>query len=154
MNHNDINIELNDNNNHINYDGNYPVYENNNYDNNVPARNFEENSPILNDIINIKEKNRIINRDKVGFFKFLIYSTKAEIHINSFKDLLYWTSLLEIFLFFISILLFVSSPGNFSIFWTFIPHCIRGILGLIVLFRIPDSHLSIENIDVIIQPCN
>ena len=69
------------------------------------------------------------------------------INSNSFKDLLYWVSLLEIFLFVLSLLLFLSSPHNFSIFWFFTTHLARGIIGLIALFRIPDSYLSVENVD-------
>ena len=71
------------------------------------------------------ENNKKTNKDKVGFFKFLIYSTKAEIHITSFKDLLFWLSISEIFLFIISEMLFFSSPGTFYIFWAFITHLIR-----------------------------
>jgi len=153
MNHNDIDLELNDfNNNNIGANINKNNYNDNNnnrnnYDN--PAKNFEDNSDNHNksNLLLLKEKNKKINIDKIGFFKFLIYSTKAEIHINSFKDLLYWISLLEIFLYLLSIMLFVSSPSNFYIFWTFTTHCIRGVIGLIVLFRIPESHLALENIE-------
>jgi len=146
MNHNEIDLELNDINNQnieVNIEDNNQ--NNNNYDN--PARNFEDNSDHQNHLLLLKEKNKKINIEKIGFFKFLIYSTKAEIHINSFKDLLYWISLLEIFLYLLSILLFISSPSNFYIFWTFTTHCVRGLIGLIVLFRIPDSHLAFENIE-------
>lgn len=146
MNHNEIDLEINDfNNQNIGANIENNEQNNNNYEN--PARNFEDNSDNHNNLLVLKEKNKKINMDKIGFFKFLIYSTKAEIHINSFKDLLYWISLLEIFLYMLSILLFISSPSNFYIFWTFTTHCIRGIIGLIVLFRIPDSHLALENIE-------
>jgi len=147
MNHNEIDLEMNDfNNNHIEENDNNNA---NNFNKNEesPAKDFEDNSNDINNLLMLKEKNKKINIDKIGFFKFLIYSTKAEIHINSFKDLLYWISLLEIFLYVLSILLFISSPSNFYIFWTFTTHCIRGIIGLIVLFRIPDSHLAVENIE-------
>jgi len=157
MNHNEIDLELNDFNNqniggniqyNDNYNNNYNNNNNNNInDNEIPARNFEDNSNNINHLNLLKEKNKKINIDKIGFFKFLIYSTKAEIHINSFKDLLFWISLLEIFLYILSILLFISSPSNFYLFWTFTTHCVRGVIGLVVLFRIPDSHLAVENIE-------
>ncbi len=151
MNHDEIDLELNDFNNqnigrNIHIEDNYNNDQNNNNINDH-ARNFEDNLHNIDHLTLLKEKNKKINIDKIGFFKFLIYSTKAEIHINSFKDLLYWISLLEIFLYILSILLFISSPSNFYIFWTFTTHCVRGVVGLIVLFRIPDSYLAVENIE-------
>jgi hypothetical protein len=119
---------------------------NNNYDNNL-ARNIEDNSIELQRMNLLIENNKKVNKDKVGFYKFLIYSTKAEIHLNSFKGLLYWISLCEIFLYILSILLFISSPKSFYLFWAFTTHLIRGILGIIVLFRIPDSYMCLENLD-------
>lgn len=144
MNQNDIEIQINDFDNK-NIGANIEQNDDNNLNN--QARNIQNNINNYNEMMLLKEKNKKINLDKIGFFKFLIYTTKAEIHINSFKDILYWMSLLEIFLYILSILLFISSPRNFYIFWTFTPHCVRGILGMIVLFRIPDSHLAVENID-------
>jgi hypothetical protein len=93
------------------------------------------------------ENNRKTNKDKVAFFKFLIYSTKAEIHINSFKDLLFWLSIFELFLFIISEMLFFSSPGTFYIFWAFITHLVRALLGICALNTIPDSFEALENLD-------
>lgn len=115
--------------------------------NNNLAINIEDNSIELQRLHILKENNKKTNKDKVGFYKFLIYSTKAEIHLDSFKGLLYWTSLCEIFLYTLSILLFISSPKNFYIFWAFTTHFIRGVLGIIVLFRIPDSYMCLENLE-------
>lgn len=174
MDHNEIDLEINNFNNKkaggntislntqnlAGYNNNIVYYNKDNF--NKPARdnqtnfnnatnNFNNNNNNINDspasLEQLKEKNKQINLDKIGFYKFLIYSTKAEIQINSFKDLLYWVSLLEIFLYIISILLFISSPSNFYIFWTFTTHAARGVIGMLLLFRIPDSHLSVENID-------
>lgn len=155
MDHNEIDLELNDlDNRNIekNIAANNQNFTGYNNYNDLPAKNFEDNSNNVNnnDVVSLeqlKEKNKQINLDKIGFYKFLIYSTKAEIHINSFQDLLYWVSLLEISLYVLSILLFISSPSNFYIFWTFTIHAVRGIIGLILLFRIPNSHLAVENIE-------
>jgi hypothetical protein len=141
MESNDIDIEIQDNNKN-NYNNHAQNFEDNNH-----AKNFEDNSNELETYNNLLENNKKVNQDKVGFFKFLIYSTKAEIHITSFKDLLFWMSLCEIFLYIISVLLFFSSPSSFYIFWAFTTHFIRGIIGLLALFRIPDSYLSVENVE-------
>jgi hypothetical protein len=84
------------------------------------------------------------NKEKVNFWKFLMYATKAENYINEFNNLLYWVSILECGLFLIAIILFISSPSNFNIFWTFITHVVRAALGFILLKRLPKSHTVIE----------
>jgi hypothetical protein len=146
MNSNIYDIENNNNynNNNIN---NFSHTNKQKANNNNLARNIEDNSNELQRMNLLIKNNKIVNQDKVGFFKFLIYSTKAEIHLNSFKGLLYWVSLCEIFLYILSILLFISSPNSFYIFWTFTTHLIRGIFGMIILFRIPDSYMCLENIE-------
>jgi hypothetical protein len=117
------------------------------FNNNSQLNNNQVNSNDIERMNLLLENNKRINKDKVGFFKFLIYATKAEIHINSFKSLLYWVSLCEIFLFILSVLLFISSPRTFYLFWVFTTHLIRGIIGLLALFRIPDSYMSVENLE-------
>jgi hypothetical protein len=131
---------------------NYPINnqrsnQNNFNDNNNPINNHEENSNDIERMNILLENNKNVNQDKIGFFKFLIYSTKAEIYINSFKSLLFWVSLCEIFLYILSVLLFFSSPKTFYLFWAFTTHLIRGIIGLLALFRIPDSYMSVENME-------
>jgi hypothetical protein len=91
-------------------------------------------------------KNLKNNREKLSFWTFLVYSTKAEIYICEFHNLLFWVSLLELFLYVIGVALFISSPKNFSEFWAFTTHAIRAILGLIVLRRLPNSSDVIEEI--------
>jgi hypothetical protein len=99
----------------------------------------------MNDEIAFK-KNLDKNKQKVGFFRFLIYSTKIEIHIEEFQCLLFWVSLLEIVLFIFAFLLFISDTDKFALFWTFITHVIRAIIGFMVLKRFPDTHNLIEDI--------
>jgi hypothetical protein len=87
------------------------------------------------------------NKNKYGFFRFLVYSTKIEIHVEEFQCLLLYVSCMEVALFCFSICLFISSPSTFSIFWTFTTHLIRAILGFILLKRFPDTHNVIDNLD-------
>jgi hypothetical protein len=98
-------------------------------------------------ITDIYSKNKNINNEKINFFRFLMYTTKAEHMIEEFQDLLYWVSIFEGFLFIICILLFIMYPSIFSPFWAFITHAIRSILGFIILKRIPSTHLVIENLN-------
>jgi uncharacterized membrane protein (DUF373 family) len=94
----------------------------------------------------IYNKNLKTNQEKIAFWKFLMYGTKAEVHINSIQALLYWVSIMELFLFALGLALFISSPNNFAIFWAFITHVVRAILGLILLKRLPGTHLVIEEL--------
>jgi hypothetical protein len=94
----------------------------------------------------IYAKNKVNNKEKLEFWKFLMYSTKAEIHINSFLSLLFWVSILEIFMYIIGFALFISSPKTYGIFWLFTPHVVRAILGLIILRKVPHSHTVIEEL--------
>jgi hypothetical protein len=88
-----------------------------------------------------------INKNKHGFLRFLVYSTKIEIHIEEFQCLLLYVSCMEVSLFCFSIFLFISSPSTFSIFWTFTTHLIRAILGFILLKRFPDTHQVIDDLN-------
>jgi hypothetical protein len=105
---------------------------------------MSENQNLNKDLIYLNNKR--VNKEKSTFWKFLMYTTKAEIHINSFTSLLYWVSITEIFLFAMGFILFISSPSNFSIFWAFITHVIRAALGFIILKRLPRSHVVIEEL--------
>ena len=91
-------------------------------------------------------KNLQNNKEKLSFFGFLMYSTKVEIYICEFHSLLFWVSLLEIFLYLIGLLLFISSPHGFGEFWAFTTHLIRATLGLVLLKRLPNSSTVIEEI--------
>lgn len=94
----------------------------------------------------IYARNLKTNKEKISFWKFLMYGTKAEIHINSIQSLLFWVSIMELFLFALGLALFISSPKTFDIFWAFITHVIRAILGFILLKRLPGTHLVIEEL--------
>lgn len=95
---------------------------------------------------NIYLKNKNINNEKIQFSSFLVYSLKSEIHLNSFLSLIYWVSILEIFLYMVGLCLFISSPKNYGIFWIFTPHVLRATLGFIILRKVPYSHTVIETI--------
>jgi hypothetical protein len=106
-----------------------------------------------NELINsIEMKNDIYlknlekNQEKILFFKFLIYNTKVEMHIDKFLSYFYWISLIEFFVWLVLLMLFISSPKTMSINWLFIYHVARGSLGIFITFRTPNTHQVIENI--------
>ena len=92
------------------------------------------------------QKNYKTNKEKFQFWKFLMYGTKAEVHINEFYGLLYWVSIMELALFILGLILFFGSPKTFSVFWVFVTHVIRAILGLLLLKRLPCTYQVIEEL--------
>ena len=95
---------------------------------------------------NIYVKNKEKNEEKILFFKFLIYNTKIEMHIDKFLSYFYWVSLIEFFIWLVLLMLFISSPRTMSINWLFIYHVARGSIGIFILFKTPGTHQVIDNI--------
>ena len=99
-------------------------------------------------------------------FKYILYTSKVEIKSNSFIKMVYTTSVLEIALWLVGLLLFISNPRNFYAIWILLIHLTKGILGLILLNHLPktfeiidalykkenlDEEKIIETIDIIIK---
>jgi hypothetical protein len=67
--------------------------------------------------------------------------------------MVYSTSILEIALWIVGLLLFIATPKNFYMIWVLIVHLFKGILGLILLNNLPktyeimDSLYKKENLD-------
>jgi hypothetical protein len=72
-------------------------------------------------------------------FKFLLYSSKIEIKSNSFIKTIYSTSLFEIALWLVGLLLFISSPKTLYLIWPLSLHIGKGILGLILIEKFPKT---------------
>jgi hypothetical protein len=79
-------------------------------------------------------------------FKFILYSSKLEIKVNSLVKLIYTTSLLEIFLWIVGFLLFIEAPGEFYLIWVLAIHIAKGVLGLYLLNKMPKTYEIIENL--------
>jgi hypothetical protein len=79
-------------------------------------------------------------------FKFILYTSKVEIKSNSLMKMIYSTSLFEIALWLVGLLLFISSPGNMYLIFVLSIHPFKGILGLIILSSMPKTYEIIENL--------
>jgi hypothetical protein len=73
-------------------------------------------------------------------FKYILYTSKIEIKSNSFIKMIYSTSIMEVALWSIGLLLFIATPKNFYMIWVLIVHLFKGILGLILLNHIPKTY--------------
>ena len=79
-------------------------------------------------------------------FKFILYTTKVEIKANSLMKLMYSTSLLEMALWLVGLLLFFSSPGNMYLIWVLIVHPVKAFIGMQILDSMPKTYEIIENL--------
>ena len=96
----------------------------------------------------IYEKNKEINKEKIQFFNFLMYATKAEIAVDEFQTNLFWTGSSEALIFLLSLVLFISKPGQFWPLLFFVTHLLRGIE--IILDAIIETAINKYNLHMII----
>ena len=94
----------------------------------------------------IYEKNRELNKQRIGFFTFLMNSTKGEIAFDEFQKVLYWNGILDLFLYFICFCLFLSYASQFWRNIFFIGHAVRGVISLLILKYLPTTSSVIENL--------
>ena len=69
---------------------------------NEPNNNLDPN------VRKIYEKNKELNKERIGFFTFLMNSAKGEMAFDRFQKILFWNGIFDIFLFFICFCLFCS----------------------------------------------
>jgi len=79
-------------------------------------------------------------------FKFILYTTKVEIKFNSLIRLIYNTSIFEIALWILGFFLFIASPKDMYLIWILIVHIAKGIIGIILLNKMPKTYEIMENV--------
>lgn len=79
-------------------------------------------------------------------FKFLLYTTKVEIKSNSLIKMIYNTSLYEMGIWIVGLLLFIASPSQLFYVWFLILHVPRSVLGFVLLSNMPKTFEIIENV--------
>lgn len=95
----------------------------------------------------IYDKNRELNKQRIGFFTFLMNSAKGEMAFDGFQKVLYWNGILDIFLFFISFCLFLSYASQFWRNIFFVLHAVKGVISLFILKNLPTTSSVIEGLD-------
>ena len=95
----------------------------------------------------IYEKNRELNKQRIGFFTFLMNSTKGEMAFDEFQKILFWNGILDIFLFFICFCLFLSYASQFWRNIFFIGHAARGVVSILILKYLPTTSSVIESLN-------
>lgn len=97
--------------------------------------------------LSVTDQNRLLNKERIGFFSFLSYASKGEMAFDQFQGILFWNSLLEFFIFFVCFVLFCSYPSQMWRNMFFIFHAIRGVIALMVLKNLPTTSKVIENLE-------
>ena len=95
----------------------------------------------------IYEKNKELNKERIGFFTFLLNSAKGEMAFDGFQKILFWNGIFDIFLFFICFCLFCSYASQFWRNIFFIGHAARGVVSLLILKYLPTTSTVIQNLD-------
>ena len=60
----------------------------------------------------------------------------------------FWSSVIEIQLFTLFLILFFFIPSELMGVWWFLPHLFRGALGLLLLKTLPQTHDIIKNANI------
>ena len=92
----------------------------------------------------IYERNKELNKQRIGFFTFLMNSTKGEMAFDEFQKILFWNGILDMFLFFICFCLFLSYASQFWRNIFFVGHAIRGVVSILILKYLPTTSSVIE----------
>ena len=95
----------------------------------------------------IYEKNKELNKQRIGFFTFLMNSAKGEIAFDGFQKILFWNGIFDIFLFFICFCLFCSKASQFWRNIFFVGHAVRGVVSMLILKYLPTNSTVIQNLD-------
>jgi uncharacterized membrane protein YbhN (UPF0104 family) len=92
-----------------------------------------------------KKKNRTLQ-----YYKLLLYAMKMEIKVHEFLDLVRFSNQSEISLWILSLVLYFNSPPTFTnpFVWFHIIHIIRGLMGMILMLKLPKSYKLVEAMNV------
>ena len=107
----------------------------------------EPNNNLDPKVRKIYEKNKELNKERIGFFTFLMNSAKGEMACDRFQKILFWNGIFDIFLFFICLCLFCSYASQFWRNIFFVGHAVRGVVSILILKYLPMTSSVIQNLD-------
>ena len=65
---------------------------------------------------------------------------KFQIVLFELSSAMFWVSFVEIVFFFTTFVLFLTSPSTIASVWLHILHIPRGLLGGLLVFKMPNTH--------------
>lgn len=118
-----------------------PIYYQSEDINNPSAAMIAHNlNPDVQPNQNLPKKNKTLQ-----YFKFLLYSTKVEVKLHEFLDILRFGSQTEITLWIISMVLYFNGKFRNIIIFFQVLHVIRGLIGYVIRIYFPKMHEIIES---------
>ena len=105
------------------------------------------NNSKLNQDNKLYLKNKNSNQGRIETVTFINIMTKIEMKFQTLQGYLFWYSILEIFIFFLSIILFFSSMKDMKKVWFFLPHIPKAINGFLILKNLPKTHEILNKIN-------
>jgi hypothetical protein len=82
----------------------------------------------------------------VTHLEYLDTGFKIQIMLTDFINILWWTSLLDVFLFLFAFASFMASAKEAVPIFLFLLHVIRAVLGIVAVFKIPKSSKIIDEV--------
>ena len=93
---------------------------------------------------NLPQIPKIKKNRTLQFYKFLQNSLKVEIALNEFYNLIKCSNQAEIALWILSIILYYSGHTEYPLVWVHVLHVLRGILGIVILHKLPRTYELVE----------
>lgn len=82
----------------------------------------------------------------------LLYSDmgiKLQLILFDLSSTLWWSSVAEFFLFFYGFFVFCVDAKRIGVFWMFIPHLVRGALGVLIIRKMPTVSDMLKSIQML-----
>jgi len=117
--------------------------------NDIPNTSLRTNIPINKGMEKlIKDKIKKDEYENLNFLKFVVLNTKIISNYESFVSLLLFSSLLEIFIWIVTLtFLIVQNIKKYYMAFGLILHIPKAIIGLVALSQLPSSQEIINQID-------
>ena len=80
---------------------------------------------------------------------YIDLAIKMQMIVFDFSSSLWWSSMAEFLIFFpFGLFVFFLDAGRMGSIWLFIPHLVRGVLGLLIIKKMPTTHDMVSKIDI------
>lgn len=80
---------------------------------------------------------------------YMDLAIKMQMIVFDFSSSLWWSSMAEFLIFFpFGLFVFFLDAGRMGSIWLFIPHLVRGFIGLLIIKKMPTTHDMVSSIDI------
>ena len=79
---------------------------------------------------------------------YLDVAVKLEMALAELTSALFWCSLIEVFMWFLALFLFISDAPEMVSIWLYMPHLLRAFFGLLIYRKLPQAHQLAANLSI------